>query len=282
MSQCTEADMPCTCEDLKAFDKFEDFLLSNKDYAYTLAWAVALTFARIYVQRFFSQVAKRTGIEQTHKFAESCWKLIFYVISWTCGMALLYDAEWFPNTTLCWKTFPTYTVSGALKLYYLFELGFYAHSLYAHLFIEVKRSDFWALLAHHIVTILLIYFSYLIKFYRIGLLVLLCHDFNDIFLELGKIFVYRKMKNAANVAFLILMVSWIVSRLAILPLVVLRSTLFESVDWLPCRPVPYYWPFNGGLITLFLLHIYWFGLMIRVAVRSIIGKGVDDPREKDD
>jgi sphingoid base N-palmitoyltransferase len=46
----------------------------------------------------------------------------------------------------------------------MFQLGFYWHSLYAHFAYEVKRKDFWPLLLHHVVTIGLIYFSYVIGF----------------------------------------------------------------------------------------------------------------------
>ena len=46
---------------------------------------------------------------------------------------------------------------------YMFELGLYVHSIYATLFIEVVRRDFVVQLIHHIVTILLLGYSFSVR-----------------------------------------------------------------------------------------------------------------------
>lgn len=46
-------------------------------------------------------------------------------------------------------------------------------------------QDFWQMVVHHIVTVLLLIFSYYSGFFRIGSIIVLLHDLADIFLEVG-------------------------------------------------------------------------------------------------
>ena len=50
-----------------------------------------------------------------------------------------------------------------IKLIYIIECGFYFHAIYATLFMDHKRKDFYIMIIHHIVTIALIVLSYAIR-----------------------------------------------------------------------------------------------------------------------
>jgi len=244
--------------------------------------AVAFTLLRVYLQKVFGQYAEAKKITEKYKFGESNWKIVFYSIAFFWGMRVLYINELMPETANCWRNWPTLP-DFETKAYYLFELGFYFHSLYAHFVYEVKRSDFVPLLVHHIVTIWLILFSYLSRFYFIGVCVLVNHDVNDLIFETGKSFVYRGKgyKIHTNVLFAGLLVSWVISRLYIFPFYVVWSAMWESQQFVPIDVFPYWWGFNGSLSILVFLHIYWFGLMLRLLYRVINGKDkeLEDPRE---
>ncbi|KAL7063958.1 hypothetical protein AAHC03_05884 [Spirometra sp. Aus1] len=69
---------------------------------------------------------------------------------------------------------------------YMLQLAYYMHSFYATISLDVKRADWTVMIVHHVVTILLLHFSMLARFYRVGALVLFLHDFSDILLEAGK------------------------------------------------------------------------------------------------
>jgi len=69
------------------------------------------------------------------------------------------------------------------------ELAFYWSLVFSQ-FIDVKRKDFWQMFVHHIATILLLSFSYIVNFVRIGSLVLVVHDCGDIWLEVLYPFVF--------------------------------------------------------------------------------------------
>jgi ceramide synthetase len=112
--------------------------------------------------------------------------------------------------------------------------------------------------------------------------VLCSHDINDLFLEIGKTFVYRERKTMVNIWFGVIIVSWVALRLVFFPFVVIRSTIFESIQHIPIDIFPFYYSLNASLLFLVVLHVYWFGLMIRMLVRVLRGqeKGVVDSREE--
>jgi len=256
----------------------EFWLLPKVDYLLVVLFFFFLTFARIIAQKYFLEYAKKHKIQKNLKFSESAWKSLFYIVSFSWGIFLVWQHNWFPQTLNMWKEYPN-PIDSDLRLFYLFELGFYFHSLYAHLVMEVARSDWWALFGHHIVTVLLIYFSYICRFHAVGLLVLVCHDINDIFLEQGKVLSYVGSELGKNVAFVLFFVSWMLTRLGIFPYYIIRSTLFETKQVL--GEVQFYHFFNGSLIFLFLLHVYWFRMMVKLLVRLLFhGNELTDTREE--
>lgn len=52
-------------------------------------------------------------------------------------------------------------------------------------FHDVKRKDFWGMLAHHVVTILLLCISWIISAFRIGIVVIVLLDLTETWLEVG-------------------------------------------------------------------------------------------------
>lgn len=97
-------------------------------------------------------------------------------------------------------------------------MGFYLHCTYASAYIETIRKDFAVLMTHHILTLGLLLFSYIIRsvkhnmchwtlqprelsfrFQMIGLLLLSILDIGDILLELSKtVFYFKDCDNKKN------------------------------------------------------------------------------------
>ena len=74
-----------------------------------------------------------------------------------------------------WIDHPKHTVTNDIYWYYTLELAFY-FSLLVTQFFDVKRKDWLQMFVHHIVTILLLLFSYACNFTRVGAVVLFLHD----------------------------------------------------------------------------------------------------------
>lgn len=132
------------------------------------------------------------------------------------------------------------------------------------------------MLIHHALTIGLVALSYTTGQHRIGILVLMCHDHSDIFLEAAKLWKYVKLEPLSNLTFVGLMVSWIYSRLYLYPVYVVSSCFLErwgSGYAMPWDSVLIFW-----LASLELLHVNWFYLILRVAERAVLHE-IDDVRE---
>jgi len=228
-------------------------------------------------------LAKSWKIREFAKFAESSWKAIVYSILFCLECSFIFGSDFFPTTENCWKSWPEVEIPISIKYFYLLEMGFYLHTSYAHFTIEVRRSDHAALGSHHLVTLGLLFFSYKLKFHKIGILVSFCHDISDIVLEIGKTSVYRNTLLERNIWFAALLISWAGTRLFLFPVFIIYSTVFESVSKIPIDLFPGIWiyvGFNGGLIFLFCLHVYWFGLMLKVFAKVLFGgKEIMDLRE---
>lgn len=75
---------------------------------------------------------------------------------------------------------PTRELSGTIKTYILGQWAFWLQQVIA-INIEERRRDHWQMLAHHIVTIALIWTSYALHLTRVANLVLVLMDVVDIF-----------------------------------------------------------------------------------------------------
>lgn len=110
---------------------------------------------------------------------------------------------------------------------------------------------------------------------------MLVHDSADYFLESAKMFNYAGWRNACNYIFIVFAAVFIVTRLAIFPFRILYCTLVYPVT--VYEPFFGYYFFNGLLMILQCLHIFWAVLIIRIAVRFLTNnEKVDDERSDKD
>lgn len=110
---------------------------------------------------------------------------------------------------------------------------------------------------------------------------MLLHDTNDVLMELAKSLNYCNLEKAATGVFAVFVVAWGVLRLFCFPYFIISSTLTEVINVLGYKP-PYYYLLNILLSLLFVIHIYWYTLILRIAyIKVTTGKG-HDIREDDD
>ena len=79
------------------------------------------------------------------------------------------------------------------------------------------RKDFAIMIIHHVLTIVLLCFSYAVGYHKIGLCVLFVHDVTDIVLEYTKCHVYMQNRNGkfylihqniSNIGFIVFTITW--------------------------------------------------------------------------
>ena len=205
------------------------------------------------------------------KFPESAWKFLFYTMTWTYVAYLLIFSgryDYFTKPWLIWQDWEIgMPVPDDVTLIYFVECGFYLHSIYATLYMDTFRKDFWVMIIHHVLTMTLILFSYATRYHKIGLNVLFVHDITDILLEFTKLNVYLKKRNGkffpmhehvSNIGFALFTFAWYLFRLYWFPLKVLYSSGVVAVHTAFHRGAGLYTFFNGLLWLLLCLDVYWF------------------------
>ncbi|XP_039713777.1 ceramide synthase 4 [Pteropus medius] len=205
----------------------------------------------------------------TKKFCEASWRFVFYLCSFFGGLSVLYHESWLWKPAMCWDNYPNQPLKPALYCWYLLELSFYI-SLLMTLPFDVRRKDFKEQVAHHVVTITLITFSYSANLLRIGSLVLLLHDSADYLLEAGKMFNYAQQQRVCNCLFIVFSVIFFYTRLVLFPTQILYTTYYDSIA--NSGPFFGYYFFNSLLMLLQLLHVFWSFLVLRM-LHSFTKKG---------
>jgi hypothetical protein len=224
------------------------------------------------------------------KFMEAFWRALIYIVAFGFGAWSTMDKSWYQEpSTQCWEGWPYQSIPQETYQYYALELGVYVH-LVLYMAIDIKRSDFMETCIHHLVTLFLIFFSWVMGFVRVGTLVMLVHDISDIPLETAKVVNYCKYNPkhkwwaapAADGIFAVFAVTFYITRLYLYPKHILFNTLFYAKPQCEDFTWNMYYLFNGLLGTLQLLHIFWAGLITRMIYRQVVLNQLDDIRSDDE
>ncbi|KAJ2083621.1 Sphingosine N-acyltransferase lag1 [Coemansia sp. RSA 988] len=243
------------------------------------------------MSRLLVPFARWYGVKSARKltrFGEQGWLTIYYTLSNSAGLYVMYNGPHWMNTGGFWEGYPEghRQMTALMKIYYLVQMGFWFQQLFV-LMIEERRKDFVAMLIHHVVTYNLLGWSLYMNFTRIGNAILCCMDSSDIFLSWTKCLRYMKMDKLSVVGFSIFMMSWIYTR-HYLYIKIMLSIIYESRQYIPKdmwhpEKGAYYntnvqWGFSILLGILQLLIIYWFALVLRIVYRIIFLGNLEDNR----
>lgn len=152
--------------------------------------------------------------------------------------------------------------------------------------LDARRKDFWQMLIHHIVTLILVGLSYKFSYLRVGVLVFFTMDICDVFLEVARSANYLGWDIVSNISFAVLLLAWVTLRLLVFPFVIMRSAYYESIQvhieegHLDLN-LPAYYTFNTSLFIILLLQLYWFWLLIRVFIRILKAGKLTDVTDKE-
>ena len=143
------------------------------------------------------------------------------------------------------------------------------------------------MMLHHCVTVGLVLGSYVTDELNIGLIVLFVHDASDIVLDLMKMANYLKVEDThgffvTEICFVSCVISWAYLRLYKFPCIIYYgvwlgiaehcSHVVGSNNWEAVTNTNFAAPALILLSTLVVLHIYWFTLLIRIAIKLLTSK----------
>eukprot|EP00117_Sycon_ciliatum_P000183 scpid78776/ scgid6355/ Ceramide synthase 1; LAG1 longevity assurance homolog 1; Longevity assurance gene 1 protein homolog 1; Protein UOG-1 len=223
------------------------------------------------------------------KFPESMFKVAYYTIAFSLGAYILFGMgdDYFGNQAYPFQGwYANMPINNVVYGLYIMQLGFYVHAVYGVLVLDARRKDTFIMVIHHIITLLLIGFSFAVRFHRIGVVVMFLHDNADICLEAGKLTMMARhrgkkfdqiMDHVSTFCFVMFMLSWFLLRLVIYVRAVLYSTAYVAP--LLIEAGPFWLGFNCLLIILYFMNVWWFQFILLAAVRILTGSTLNDTRE---
>ncbi|KAM3086832.1 Sphingosine N-acyltransferase lag1 [Clarireedia jacksonii] len=269
------------------------------DIYFVLAWVVNFTALRaISIEWILTPLGRYLGVEKKNhlRFAEQGWLVLYYGVFWTLGMHLWINSEYWLANKQIWASWPQREMSGTFKWYYLVQLAFWFQQILV-IHIEKRRKDHTQMLTHHIITCSLISVTYI-----------------------AKIMKYLRRETACNAAFGLFVVTWFISRHVmyiklcwdiysdvpnpetfrfgcyagpeykdVLDISPYANGRLEYLTWpfkdaggIICGTTEVKWVFLGMLLALQGLCLIWFGMIVKVIVGILMGKGAEDTRSDDE
>ncbi|KAI9812776.1 MAG: sphingosine N-acyltransferase lag1 [Pycnora praestabilis] len=289
------------------------------DMLLVLCWIVVFTGLRAFtMDHILVPVGQWGGVlkqKERVRFAEQGWILMYYGAFWSMGMHIMYNSKYWLNFHELWTKWPIREIDGLTKWYYLVQFAFWIQQILV-VNIEERRKDYHQMFTHHVVTCVLIFSSYGYHHTRVGNMILCIFDAVDLILPTAKILKYLRFKVAPDVAFVVFMVTWFVSR-HILFLMVIHSIYRDTRDNIPhgcytgragevvgpysvpdkfdhliqpflnpegtiCWTNFTRWSFLSLLLFLQGMTLVWFGMIMRVAYKFIKGEEAHDSRSDDE
>lgn len=248
------------------------------DFALLVSFLIFISVAKLFTRHLL--VPGYLSLRSENTLSESvigrlkiaAYKYFFYISSFLLGMYALKDEKWVypPNLQE-----PLETVPLKFKIFYFYEISFYINELLT-IFFEPKKKDFYQMVLHHFVTLLLMYLSLTVKYMKFGLLILVLHDISDPILELSKILHYLNYEAIANISFFLFTTVFIVTRLFLFP----KYIVYQALIYLRkngSRIVKF--SIGTSLLLLQLMHLIWTGYILALFIRIMNGKKIKDVRE---
>lgn len=228
------------------------------------------------------------------RFGEQGYALVYFTLFGAWGLRIMGQLPtWWYRTEFFWIDYPHWGMTPELKRYYLMHTSYWCQQLLVLLLgLEKPRKDYAELVAHHFVTLWLIGWSYFINLTLIGNAVHMSMDIPDAFLASTKLMHYIQWHNVKNYTFALFILVWTYFR-HYLNLKILWSVWYEF-DLIPESSKV--WRVADGtylvhwmryqvflpLALLQLLNLFWYYLMMRILVRAVITKNVEDERSDDE
>lgn len=299
-----DADLAMVVKFLKADNTVLGDLCSITSLVFVLPILVVIMRSiKRYLEPRFSMIGRQLGrntygIEwEKHnedriiKFGEYVFRLCYHsmVSVWGLYYVVYLHHDWWTNPKMFSQNHPCHKIENQMIWYYYIQCAYNIEALIRlmELSLEIRnplrtgwkkcvtwaktiRGDFREMCIHHIATNALVMLSSSFALTRIGSAIMLLHDVSDIPVDMSKLANFVKWKKTTIVCFVVMCFVWLVTRLGIFPLVMIRSIIFEFPlltieDTLePEAFYSVYWIFIIFVFVIFALHCTWFAMLLKI------------------
>ena len=236
-----------------------------------------------------SLAGKEVSAPKLAKLQECVFFLLWHSSSTLLNVSLLLSTVWFFDIFNTWEPLPSlcvnfrhHTVTETELLYYQTTLSFWFCSILL-VFYDNRRKDFSQMVLHHVATVVLVLLSLQLGLFRFGQVVLLLHDLVDVFLYAAKAMHYLGRPFQSELLFGVFAVFFFLCRLVLFPwLAILPGWHCVAAELALDRGV------HAGVLLplllslLWLLHVYWFVLILRMAAKIFRGQQLGGDVRSDD
>lgn len=260
-------------------------LSPSLSYFRCLAYIVA---ARLLFNSLFSNfadtLARRHGQTDAHrdgkKLLEEAWVLLGNISMLIIAgfiMAKRNEGCWFGNIKPCLAGWPNHSADGAVTIYYSLELAWYAHLLLKPV-LKYGIPDGRDMMIHHCASIALLIASCGLNLTRMGVVVLTLFGISNPALHAAKITNQLHLGKFRLPAFSFFALTFCVTRVLMVPSVVLIPALVHSRHWIGYAIEDFHTAYavlNLLLWALYAMQLVWMWAVLRV-LRQAAGKGMDE------
>ena len=161
------------------------------------------------------------------------------------------------------------------NFHHLLNLAYTFADLFCVAFIYDRQTDILVMVFHHFCTIQLLVFSYYSHFASIGCLILFLHNFSDIFVYLGRAFLYAKLPTfLKQLITILLLISFIYCRQY-----VYGKIIYDFIVYFSWESYHVHTGFVISLSSLYILHCTWTYKLIKITYNSIAKAKFNDSRK---
>lgn len=224
---------------------------------------------------------------RVHRLGDYLYKMIYDSFAWMTLMYLSFGTTFSPpplggkfDPVSSNKDWP-YEISTPIRMYYMVALGHYFERFSYEVFKNRSSTSFYTMFFHHLMTILMIFLSYVTGHQRYGVTVLLTHDLNDVFLNLSRFLRESVFPQFASLFFLMLAGTWLYSRIYIFARYILYGLYYNAVNLQPLirRFIFLHYFYVPALVSLFVLNLFWLFQIVRVFLFRFVKKDKNLPFE---
>ncbi|GAA5918664.1 hypothetical protein JCM6882_004179 [Rhodosporidiobolus microsporus] len=290
---------------LEAGDHTQRYGKGPLDLAFLSFYIIVFSFARQSITEYFIRpFARSLGLKSESKvvrFMEQAYAVVYFSASGAFGLYVMSrQPSWWYRTEHFWLEYPHWRMDGVLKSYYLLQFSYWLQQMIVLVMgLEKPRSDFKELVIHHIVTLWLVGWSYMINLTMIGTAVFVSMDLPDICLAFSKCLNYLDLQRTSEVSFVFFLGVWHYMR-HYLNIRILQSVWneFDLVpqQWRSWTSSKGWWLFYGfgsgaipqwmkyqifaPILALQLVNTFWSYLIWRILFRMLSGHKASDVREE--
>lgn len=238
---------------------------------YSLLVAIMFLFFRYWCLQPLLDPLAKCWFQRRHNFnykevIDHGFHLFCHILFAVVGACVTLPKPWLRDTTLCWKDFPNHEVTSDIFWYFMIMLGYYWAIMIMDILPPSRQNPTNIKITfHHIVTVLLIVFTWICGLIRIATLILFIHEYSDVALHAKKMCKYAGYKKASELFSVAFCFLWVLTRCCVLPWMAL-SIFLDAGRWIK---MPALFLYQFLFLSLLSLTFIWTLLLIRSVVRKV-------------